>query len=348
MVTVKTFCISVLSLVLVNSSSSYPFESLASPEAKAATLISSTVVAELSGNKIDVKWDSLSKGNRLEVTVNGFEKSFFNVEGQISEIPALSGENSIEVSEVQPLTKSVSSVDSEKFETRNIILGSAADAFSSGNSAYGAISLPTTTRLRYQTFIREKYIEVDASSNCIPFLTFGERIAFGGDYRSFSPDSARYRTKFDVRIDWLSNGNQVATTDVGESKTYKWNEKLLTSDKWVETGSMTQSTSGMGLTTLSQNSSLVHFKMSHSIRDPFCIVVNPISYDLDVYVSRAGTYTIVGTRNRVPDHELYIRTNVNTNWSVIYQRHNYSYRCLWPVYTDWNCNTSPNLQSIDF
>lgn len=348
MKTLKTFSISALAIILVNSSASYPSEVPARSEAKIATMINSTVVAVLSGNEIVVKWGSLPKGNRLEVSVNGLDKSFFNLEGEISQLPALPGENIIEVSEIQPLKRFAGAIDSEKFETRKIILGSVADEHSAGDSAYGASSLPTTTRLRYQTFIREKHIEVNASSNCIPFLTFGKRIAFGGDNRSFSPDSSRYRTKFDVRIDWLSNGNQVATTDVGESKTYEWNDDLLTTDKWVETGAKTQSTSGMALTTLSQNSSLVHFKMDHRISDPFCVVVNPVSYNLDVYVSRVGTYTIVGTRNRVPDHEVYIRTNVNTNWTVIYQRYNYSYNCLWPVYTDWNCSSSPNLQSIDF
>jgi hypothetical protein len=348
MKTIKTFSISVLAVILVNSSASYPLEVTARSEAKTATMINSTVVAALSGNEIDVKWGSLPKGNRLEVSVNGIDKSFFNEEGQIRDIPALPGENVIEFSEIQPLERSSASIDSEKFETRKLILGSMSDEYPNGDSAYGAVTLPTTTRLRYQTFIRGKHIEVNASSNCLPFLTWGKRHAFGGDNRGFSPDSARYRTKFDVRIDWLSNGNQVATTDVGESKTFEWNDDLLTSDKWVETDSKTQSTAGMGLTTLSQNSSLVHFKMDHSISDPFCVVVNPISYNLDVYVSRAGTYTIVGTRNRVPDHEVYIRTNVNTNWTVIYQRYNYSYNCLWPVYTDWNCTSSPNLQSIDF
>lgn len=348
MKTIKTFSISALAMLLVLSSPNYRSEAPKRFESKIATMITSTVVAELSGNEIDVEWDSLPKGNRLEVSVNGVDKSFFNAEGQIIDIPALPGENVIEFSEIQPLERSAESIDSEEFETRKIVLGSMTDEYSTGDSAYGALTLPTTTRLRYQTFIREKHIEVTASSNCIPFLTWGKRHAFGGDNRSFSPDSARYRTRFDVRIDWLSNGNQVAIKDVGESKTYEWNDDLLTSDKWVETGAKTQSTAGMGLTTLSENSSLVHFKMSHRLSDPFCFVVNPISYNLDVYVSRAGTYTIVGTRNKVPDHEVYIRTNINTNWSVIYQRYNYSYNCLWPVYTDFECNTSPNLQSINF
>lgn len=101
MKTIKTFSISALAMLLVLSSPNYRSEAPKRFESKIATMITSTVVAELSGNEIDVEWDSLPKGNRLEVSVNGVDKSFFNAEGQIMDIPALPGENVIEFSEIQ-------------------------------------------------------------------------------------------------------------------------------------------------------------------------------------------------------------------------------------------------------
>lgn len=344
----KTFSMSLGALVFLVSLTNLDATVSGAVDSARTELISAEVVASLAENKINVTWGSLSKGNQLEVSINGDQSFYVNETGLLAQVAAIPGENRIEVTEVKPIADTESIKNSETFQTRLLILGSSNQSFGGGGVAYGAESLPSATRLRYQTFIRAKYVEVDSSSNCIPWLTWGTRHAFGGDNRDFNPDSSQYRTRFDVRIDWLAGGSQVALTSVGQSKTYEWNDILAGSDKWQQTGEKTQSTAGMGLTSISETPSLVHFKMDHNISDPFCLWVNPVSYNLDVYISRSGTYTITGNRNRVPDHEVYIRTDVKPTWTVIYQRETYSYNCLWPGYFDLACTSSPNLQSISF
>jgi hypothetical protein len=344
----KTFSVSLGALVYLASLTNLDATFSGAVDSASTELMSAEVEASLADNKINVTWGSLSRGNQLEVSINGEQKFFVNESGLLGQVAAIPGENRIEVTEVKPIADTETLKNSESFQTRLLILGSNQHSFGGGGVAYGAESLPGATRLRYQTFIRNKYVEVDASSNCIPWLTWGKRHAFGGDNRGFNPDSSQFRTRFDVRIDWLEGGNQVALTSVGQSKTYEWNDTLPVSDKWQLTGETTQSTAGMGLTSISETPSLVHFKMDHNISDPFCLWVNPVSYNLDVYISRSGTYTITGTRNRVPDHEVYIRTDVKPDWAVIYQRENYSYNCLWPVYLDLACTASPNVQSVNF
>jgi hypothetical protein len=344
----RTFSISVVALALLAMSTNLGIINRGRESSAHAKLISAKVTASLIDETINLQWGELPKGNRLEVSINGDQKLFVNEVGVLNQVTAAPGENRIEVTEVKPLSDTGTLKNAEQFETRMLILGSNQDSLVGADVAYGAQNLPSATRLRYQTFIRDQYVEVNASSDCIPFLTFGKRHAFGGDGRDFNADSEQYRTRFDVRVDWLANGNQVAQTSVGQSKTFEWNDSLPGIEKWQLTGTKTQSTSGMGLTSILESSNLAHFQMVHNISDPFCVWVNPITYNLDVFISRSGTYTITGTRNRVPDHEVYIRTDVNPSWSTIYQRYNYSYNCLWPIYSDSNCTSYPNLQSINF
>jgi hypothetical protein len=319
-------------------------------EIETTTLLSVSVDVSLQDQELSIVWNSLRAGNRLEVSINGQKRNFFNEAGAISSLPALPAENLIELAEIHPLSNSEQNHDLEAFKSHLFVLGSKVDGVNVNDAAFGADALPSATRLRYQTFIPEKYVGLDlfASSNCIPLFGLGNTYAFGGDDRSFNPDGNNYRTRFDVRIDWLSNGNQVALTSVGESFLYKWNDAITGADKWDLQDSKTQGTGGMSLTVLSESSTLAHFRMLHNVGDPFCFYVNPVYYNLDVYISRAGVYTITGTRNRVPNHEVYIRTNLKTDWTMIYQRPYYSYSCLWPGFYDSNCINTPNLQSMSF
>lgn len=342
----KTYSVGILALGLVFSGISPFQEASTSPKVSdRVQLLSTTVAAEFEDGSINLSWDTLAIGNTLSVTTDQGSEVFFNPKGTLKSISPRFGKNFIEVTESTPNTDDDQSSNLEVFMTRVLILDLNWEQPHLGTDpAVAATALPTSTRLRYQTFIREKYLEQNMTSQCIPWPI---KAAFSGDSRGFDPDSERFRTRFDVRISWLSADIQ-DYRDVGSTSYYTWDEAKSGSDKWKWEKTISQNSDGMELTVVSSTTSLAHFRMEHRVTNPFCVAVVPVLYNLDVYIAKSGKYTISGIRNTVPDHEVYIRTNLNPDWTVIYQRYKYSYDCLGTGLLDERCYARPDLKSIDF
>ncbi len=342
----KTYSVGLIVLGLIFSGfSPFPETSISPKVIDTVQLLSTSVVAEFEGDSIHVTWNTLAKGNTLSVNTDQGSEVFFNSEGILKNISPRFGKNYIEVTESTPNVGEDQSSNLEVFMTRVLILDLNFNQHYLGlDSAVATTVSPTSTRLRYQTFIREKYLEQNMLSQCIPWPI---KAAFGGDNRGFDPDSESYRTRFDVRIDWLTAAVQDYRY-VGSSSYYTWDDKIVGLEKWKWEKTIFQNTDGIQLSQISISTSLAHFRMQHNVADPFCLIVAPIYYDLDVYVARSGKYTISGVRNTVPDHEVYVRTNVNPDWTVIYQRYKYSYGCLGFDVLKPECYAYPDLKSIEF
>lgn len=342
----KTYSVALIALGIIFSGIS-PFQeaSVSLKVTDRVQLLSTSVVAEFEDGSINISWDKLPLGNTLSVTTDQGSEVFFNSKGMLKNISPRIGKNFIEVTESTPNAYDEQSSNLEEFMTRVLILDLDWNQPLLGpDSAVAATASPTSTRLRYQTFIREKYLEQKLTSQCIPWLI---KAAFGGDSRGFDPDSERFRTRFDVRVNWLSAEVQ-DYREVGQTSYYTWDDNKSGSDKWKWEKTMSQNADGMELTVISSTTSLAHFTMEHRVTNPFCIAVVPVVYNLDVYIAKSGKYTITGIRNTVPDHEVYIRTNINPDWTVIYQRYKYSYDCLGTGLLDEKCYVRPDLDSIDF
>jgi len=342
----KIFSVGLIALGLVFSGFSPFQESAESPKTSdTVQLLSTSVEAEFVADSIHVNWNTLALGHSLSITTDQGTKVFFNSEGLLRDFSPTFGKNFIEVTESTPRAGENPDSNFEEFMTRVLILDLNPNQKNLGlDSAIAATLSPTSTRLRYQTFIREKYLEQNMVSQCIPWPI---KAAFGGDNRGFDPDSESYRTRFDVRIDWVNAAIQDYRY-VGSSSYFTWDDRITGVDKWKWEKTMFQNTDGIELTPILSSTTLAHFRMQHNVADPFCVIVAPIVYDLDVYIARSGKYTISGFRNTVPVHEVYIRTNVNPDWTVIYQRYKYSYGCLGLEAWRPECYANPDLKSIEF
>jgi hypothetical protein len=180
------------------------------------------------------------------------------------------------------------------------------------------------TYLRYQTFIPDYYLGAPDGA-CTPD---SKKYLFAGDGRNFDPNSSAFRTRFQVTVDWSTNGAISYSRTVGTTKRYQIANNglpILSSET-----SATASNEGMTLTARSTSSTLTHYLLNHSVTNPMCntIVTNPIWYDADVWIARSGAYTVTVNYNRVPNHELYLKDSDESNWTTLLQATTYSMNCL--------------------
>lgn len=197
------------------------------------------------------------------------------------------------------------------------------------SSASAATSWPTTTNLRYQTFIPNVNVPAPAAGVCNPIDGMDYR--FAGDNRSFNANASSFRSRFDVNIHW-STGTTSAIRLVGQTRREVYDSATAS---WFFDATKTASNSGMTYTALSgQSSTFTSFNMHHEVRNPLCVasLTNAIYYDLDFDVYRSGTFVISGVTILVPNHELYIRDSDTTAWTTIFQRSTKTMDCLSPIY----------------
>ena len=193
-----------------------------------------------------------------------------------------------------------------------------------GETAATASGSAAKTYLRYQTFIPDPYWDAPWPA-CSPDFT--KRYVFAGDDRNFDPASNDFKTRFQVTVDWLNKGALTYSRSVGETRRYEKNDSgpILST---VERD--TASNNGMQLTTLSNSSTLVHYRLDHSVTNPLCstFYTDSIWYETDVWIARSGAYTVTNTFRRVPNHEIYIKDSDVQNWTAIMQESYVEKECL--------------------
>jgi len=204
-----------------------------------------------------------------------------------------------------------------------------------------ASSAAAKTYLRYQTFIPKKYLEAPPIE-CTP--DGSQAFLFEGDNRGFDPTSNDYKTRFQVTVDWLNQGNLSLSRSVGATRRYKDDGKGSPILSTLET--KTASSNGMVFTSYSNSSTLVHYKLDHAVTNPMCsgVFTDSIWYETDVWIARSGAYTITKKFRLAPNHELYIKDSDQSDWTTLMQESTYTMDCLNKAFS-WSafCNKSESF-----
>lgn len=156
----------------------------------------------------------------------------------------------------------------------------------------------------YKTFIPMKYAESP--------VPIGKMVYFGGDNRSFSFDSEKYRTKMWAKTVFESfNSTHSFSKNVGITTAYDKNYKLLDS-KYA-------SDELMYGTKNSHTYTKADYTYYHKSGNPFIPVSGQeIDYQMRVITNSNGTYSFEGLHDRAPSHELYLSLNNGVSNRMIF------------------------------
>jgi hypothetical protein len=190
-----------------------------------------------------------------------------------------------------------------------------------------AATQPSATSFRYTTFIPEEKV-YDLMVNLCP-ADFGSY--FLGDNRTFDASSTSFRTRVNVRVDWLAGGVVSSTRSAGLSTSYTY---LLLGPNFgayvIDSGYA--NLNEVTVKTKYLSSTHVVFTLDHNAVDPMCpaaVKENAgIRYHYDVTVQRSGNYGLEGWALRAPAHEAYIRDSESPAWKTVFQRSNSGFGCL--------------------
>lgn len=204
-------------------------------------------------------------------------------------------------------------------------------------TAQAAAGLPDYTVMRYQTFIPESSVPAPLFGVC---SETDAEYRFLGDSRSFSATSSSFRTRFDVRVNWVNNSAISPTRTVGITTRER---KSSATSPWQFNGTMMGSNDTMSLTILTPaTSNHAHFRIRQDVKNPYCwnFLTNGIFADFEVSIWRAGSYSFEGTFLKAPSHEMYLKDQDNTSWEVLMQSPTLSMNCLIPLVSGIACNGS--------
>ena len=195
-------------------------------------------------------------------------------------------------------------------------------------TAVTTASQPDATSFRYTTFIPNDRIYDWTISLCpVPIFSY-----FLGDNRTFDAASTSFRTRVNVRIDWLAAGAVSFTKSAGQSTAYLYNATdasgLYTYYKVTGNSNLSE----VQVDPISQSSSQTVFDIDHNAVDPLCSNAvrenKGIEYHYRVTVQRSGNYGLSGWALRVPAHEAYIRDSYSPSWKTVFQRDIKAFDCL--------------------
>ncbi|MCM3670926.1 DUF3238 domain-containing protein [Mesobacillus maritimus] len=147
---------------------------------------------------------------------------------------------------------------------------------------------------RYQTFI--PFASVDNPNQLHETLIgkYGTRLK--GDNRGYDPFSNKYRTRVDVFADWWYP-DLYADRLVGESVLYDSSGNVLMRD--------TESNSGIKVTKDLVSSTKMMWRVNHDVGIPFHSSYPNITYYYEGTVYKNGTFSLRGSHDKAPNHELY-------------------------------------------
>lgn len=195
-----------------------------------------------------------------------------------------------------------------------------------------AATMPNATSFRYSTFIRESRLTgpfVDACGYLDPAY-------FEGDGRGFDGAASSYRTRLNVRVDWLAGGKVSSNFYIGESAVHfgfrLYNPYLGSYTTTWFTERKTASAEKVIFTVAKETPWTSVFVVNHRVGNPLCDPAEylgaDIEYNYTVTIQRSGGYGLVGWAKRAPNHEAYIRDSESPGWQTVFQRENAGFECL--------------------
>lgn len=196
-----------------------------------------------------------------------------------------------------------------------------------------AVALPNQTTVRYQTFIKNQFVEAPRPA-CILLPLHTGTPYFGGNYRTYNPDSSEIKTFENLTINWTGSSVNLAKS-IGPTKLY-----FLVGPVYVYNGVRSESTSSIKYDALTPVIGQQHaFTISADSVNPYCPGALPIHYSFTGSVSRSGSYDFSGELRKVPNHEFYIKDDINNSWGTIMQMDidSLGFLCLTP---GMNCTSS--------
>ncbi|MEK8200156.1 hypothetical protein [Lysinibacillus sp. FSL M8-0134] len=157
------------------------------------------------------------------------------------------------------------------------------------------LATPTTSfSWVYKTFLPMDYIEDPIPLNGIAF--------FGGDNRTFSFDSEKYRTKMWGKTVFSYDSTHDFSKNVGKTTAYDDNKKLISSK--------TASDELMYGVKNTHTYTKADYTYYHKVGNPYIpISGHEIDILMRVVTNSNGTYSFEGKHDRAPSHELYLTLN---------------------------------------
>lgn len=151
--------------------------------------------------------------------------------------------------------------------------------------------------------------------------SFRAGATFGGDNRSWSSTSTRFRTRISVSVYfWGKTAEVWAGREVGSTSLYNKSGKRI--------AKKTASSKGMRVYIKSRTANSATLRLSHSVSNPFC-VAGSIYYQTQVTLRKNGSYAILGSHRWAPNHEIYRKTG-SSPWKSSYEKKMKDFKCLVP------------------
>lgn len=314
---------------------------LSPSKAHAETQVSDVTVTATAGDgNLNLDWTDPSDAQKLSITAPGLHLENLVTEGStvaagfdpseritltIEVRSEVSGSTLEEIVRETGATEAEAVQEFEAVELKSIEIVMPSSGYFSTSAQ--ASTQPSATSFRYTTFIPEEKV-FDFMVNLCPESPGSY---FVGDGRTFDSSSSSFRTRVNVRVDWVAGGVVSFTKSAGLSTAYIYVRVsdyfgyYLKASDYADLGEVTVKT---------RYSSPTHvvFTMDHNAVDPLCqaaVVTNAgIKYHYDVTVQRSGNYGLIGWALRAPAHEAYIRDSESTSWKPVFQRENTGFHCL--------------------
>lgn len=179
-------------------------------------------------------------------------------------------------------------------------------------TAAAQVAATSNSKFRYLTFI------APATAPGFPCVPLPTNTYFGGDNRSYSATSTKYRTRATVTMNWATR-KLTQSRGVGETINYNSNG--------TERSRKRASASEMVMTNTSVSSTRASFRLNHRASNPYCSSGQAIRYDVSVSLYKSGSYIISGYRRPVPNHEAYVQSDSGA-WRTVFRLPNEGFHCL--------------------
>lgn len=177
------------------------------------------------------------------------------------------------------------------------------------------------TEIYYTTFIAPKFVNAKlcrlSSMDHVTMYHNGNNRS----WKSLSNGSAyaSYKTVAGVKVDWARR-KMYNIAKVGISKGYDHNYRF--------TRQKQASAKGIKFSKQKQTSTYANVEIKHAIGNPLCNAAGAISHTTNIKMYRSGLVKVISLRVRVPNHEVYARTNLKGSWTNLDRLSGTSFYCL--------------------
>ncbi|MEK4361255.1 DUF3238 domain-containing protein [Paenibacillus sp. FSL M8-0212] len=277
--------------------------------------------------KVVLSWEDVPGVNKYSILKNGVMISETQTNKFVDHFDNNEVYNTYEIQFDIPLTPSEKEEIREFYAGKNFNLGTeelenlskkpysiikVIDA-SIVNPSLSLAAVNNSFKWTYKTFIPMEYAE-DPWYNA---ATWGQNIKFfKGDNRGFSSSAETYRTKTvgdSIFYTDSTTASEAFYKDVSTTHALDKDKKLVS----------TKTDSGQYINRIinSNTSSKTDVTVYHKSGNPYAVAGNEIDYQMRVITQKGGAYSFVGTHDRAPAHELYVRLSNGTTLTIFNHPH---------------------------